>query len=180
MKRIVGKSRHRVSDVTAGWVGEIRSCSCVDGGTSSWGLKEKRLLRVPAEAPLCPDLSELLLRSDRHTGERRRSGGPGRGTVPLQEELNGERTAELWLALDLSGFAGRRVRRGERGAGPRRSAPVLHFHFAGQLREELQDSFEVTTHHLHSDLTGVQFPVVPLTVKWIWDQWNLKTQQRWV
>lgn len=149
-----------------------------DGGTSSWSLKEERLLRVPAEAPLCPNSSvcgpRLLLHSDPHTGQRRRSGGPSRGTVSLQEGFNGERTAELHLTADLNSCAGCRFSRVESWAGLGWSAHVLRFHFGGQLREELQDSFEVTTHHLCCDLTGIQFPVVSLTVRRIWDHWNLK------
>lgn len=152
-----------------------------DGGTSSWNLKVNRLLRVPAEAPLCPNYvsvcgPRLLLRSDLHTGQRRRSGRPRRGAVSLQEGFDGERTAELHLTSDLNSFAGCSFRRVESW----RPAPVLCFQFGGQLREEMQDSFKVTTHHLYCDLTGVQFPVVPLTVQWVWGHWNLKTQHNWV
>ncbi len=202
----MGKCGHRVSDVTAVWAGEIRSTgSCVDGewglrvhmhppdglsseamvcaapcwadgGSSSWSLKEEVLLRVPAEAPLCPNSTvcglKLLLRSHRYTGQRRSSAGPSGGTVSLQEGFDGERTAELHLTFDLNGSAACSFRRAESWAALWWSDGC--FHFAGQLREELQDSFEVATHHFYCDLTQVQFPVVSLTVQWIWSHWNLK------
>ena len=160
----------------------VYAASCwADEGTCSWTLKEERLLRVPAEAPLCPDLCVcglrlLLLYSDRHIGQWRSFGGCSRGTVSLQEGFDGERAAELHLTSDLNSSAGCRFRRVESWAGLWWSARLLCFHFEGQLREELQDSFEVTTHHLCCDLTEVQFPVVSLAVQWIRNHWNLKTQ----
>lgn len=138
------------------------------GVTSNWSLEE-RLLRLPAEVPLFPKPSvcgpRLLLRSDQHTGQRRSSWGPGRGAVSLQEGFNGERTAELHLTADLNSSAGCWCRWVESRVALWCSAHVLRFHFGGQLREELQDSFEVTTHHLGRDLTGFQLPVVSLTVQ---------------
>lgn len=77
------------------------------------------------------------------------------------------------LLIDLNRSAGRRLRSVESRAELRWSARVLRFHFGGQLREELQESFEVTTHHLCCDVTGVQFPVVSLTVQRIRNHWSL-------
>lgn len=141
-------------------------------------MKEERLLTVPAEAPLCGAM--LLLRSERHTGQRRSSGGSSGGTVSLQEGLDGERTAELHLTPDLNSSAGCSVRRVERRAALRCSAHVLRFHFGGQLGEEPQDSFEVTPHHLGCDVTGLQLPVVSLAVQRMWNHWNLTDTARGV
>lgn len=171
-------------DVLSGSIGsESKVCAApcwAHGVTSNWSLKEERLLRLPAEVPLFPKPPvcgpRLLLRSDWHTGQRRSSWVPGRGAVSLQERFNGERTAELHLTSDLNSSAGCRYRWVESRVALWCSAHVLRFHFGGQLREELQDSFEVTTHHLGRDLTGVQLPVVSLTVQRLWNHWDLKNK----
>lgn len=144
-------------------------------GTCSWSLEEEEgVLRGPADVPLHP--SWLL--SERRSAHRSSSGGPSRGTVPLQEGLDGEGPAELHLAPDVDGSAGRRRLGRARGREVlRRPAHVLRLHLEGQLREELQQPLEVATHHLGCDLTGVQLPVVPLAVWAIWENWDLKEER---
>lgn len=145
-------------------------------GTCSWSLEEERVLRGPADAPLHPSWLLLLL-SERRGAHRSSSGGPSRGTVPLQEGLDGEGPAELHLAPDVDGSAGRRLGRARGGEVLRRPARVLRLHLEGQLREELQQPLEVATHHLGCDLTGIQLPVVPLAVRAIWENWDLKKER---
>lgn len=149
-------------------------------GTCSWGLEEEeRVLRGPADVPLHPSwlLLLLLLLSERRAARRSSSGGPSRGTVPLQEGLDGEGPAELHLAPDVDGSAGRRLGRARGREGLRRPAHVLRLHLEGQLREELQQPLEVATHHLGCDPTGVQLPVVPLAVRAMWENWDLKKER---
>lgn len=146
-------------------------------GTCSWSLEEERVLRGPADVPLHPSWLLLLLLSERRTARRRSSGGPSRGAVSLQEGLDGEGPAELHLAPDVDGPAGRRLGRARGREVLRRPAHVLRLHLEGQLREELQQPLEVATHHLGCDLTGVQLPVVPLAVRAIWEHWDLKRER---
>lgn len=147
-------------------------------GPCSWSSEEERVLRGPADVPLHPSWLLLLL-SERRSARMRSSGGPSRGTVFLQEGLDGERPAELHLAPDVDGSAGRRLGRARGREALRRPAHVLHLHLEGQLREELQQPLEVATHHLGCDLTGVQLPVVPLAVRATWEHWDLrKTKKR--
>lgn len=112
--------------------------------------------------------SKLLLGSDLQTGQRRSSEGPGGRTRPLQEGVDGERPGEL----DASGAGGSAGRAGLL----RGSAHVLRSHLGGQLREELQDPFKVTPHHLRCDVAAVQLPVVSLALRRIQINWDLKTQ----
>lgn len=147
-------------------------------GTCSWSLEEERVLRGPADVPLHPSWLLLLLLSERRTAHRSSSGGPSRGTVPLQEGLDGEGPAELHLAPDVDGSAGRRLGRARSREVLRRPAHVLRLHLEGQLREELQQPLEVATHHLGCDLTGVQLPVVPLAVRAIRENWDLKKKKK--
>ena len=87
----------------------------------------------------------------RHTGHIRQRPAPVRGTVLLQDGVDGERTAELHLSF----------RREESCVVVvwwwwwRRGGDHHLLSHCGQLRETLLHSFEVTTRHLLCDFTVV-------------------------
>lgn len=137
---------------------------------------KKRLLGLSAAAEglhLPLSLSVLLLCSDDLLAAHRSSSGR---TVSAQEGLDRERTGELRLTSDPSdGFAGRITSKVQMW----RLARARSSHFRVQLWKKLQESIEVATHHLHCDLTAVQFPAgPPPAVLGVWILWDLTSQSR--